>query len=325
MKILVLETTDARINLATEEYLLKYTDDEYFMLWRNKKSVIIGKNQNAYAEIDREFAVREGISVVRRITGGGAVFHDLGNVNFTFILRGEEHFSDYSYFTEPVIEYLKTLGVTATLSGRNDMLIQGKKFSGNAECIYKNRILHHGTIMLGADVSEMTGVLNPDPLKIQSKGIKSVKSRVTNINEHLKNPLTPEEFINGLKMAVAGSVDNAELITLDPLNIPMICELVQSKYSTFEYNFGFKQSFSVSNRKRFDGGILECKLNLSDNKISEIKFFGDFFSKYGTETVEQLLVGAEYNPKIIDEILSKINVDDYFSSITLNEVLSVMF
>lgn len=325
MKILSLQTTDAKINLATEEYLLKYTDEEYFLLWRNERSVIIGKNQNAYAEIDREFANKNNISVVRRITGGGAVFHDLGNVNFSFILRGEEHFSDYSYFTRPVIEYLKTLGVTATLSGRNDMLIMGKKFSGNAECIYKNRVLHHGTIMLGADVSEMTGVLNPDELKVSSKGIKSVKSRVTNINEHLKSPISPLEFMEGLKTAVMNSVENAEIIAFNPLENQKILDLVEEKYGNFDYNYGFKQEFSIVNRKKFSGGIVECSINLSENKISQIRFLGDYFSKYSVNEVEKLLLGTPYNPEKISERLKNINTEDYFSNITLDELLSVIF
>ncbi len=325
MKVIILETTNARQNLATEEYLLRHTEDEFFMLWRNEKSVIIGKNQNAYAEIDREFADQKGISVVRRMTGGGAVFHDLGNVNFTYILRGEERFSDYSFFTSTVIDYLKTLGITATLSGRNDMLIDGKKFSGNAECIHKDRVLHHGTIMLGADVSQMTGVLNPDPLKVQSKGIKSVKSRVTNINEHLKTPVSPEDFIKGLCESVLNTHKNAEIYSLSPKDTQKIGEIQREKYDKWEYNFGFKQNFSVTNRKKFDGGILECHLDLKDGRISDIKFFGDYFCKKDTVELQQMLKNVPFTPKDLSEKLKDINIDDYFSGIAADEVLSLMF
>ena len=325
MKVLILETTDVRVNLATEEYLLKHTDDEFFMLWRNEKSVIIGKNQNAYAEIDREFAEEKGISVVRIMTGGGAVFHDLGNVNFTYILRGEERFSDYSFFSDTIIKYLKSLGITATLSGRNDLLIMGKKFSGNAECIYKDRVLHHGTVMLGADVSQMTGVLNPDPLKVQSKGIKSVKSRVTNINDHLKNPVSPEDFIKGLCESVLNTHKNAEMYTLSQSDMQKIREIQREKYDRWEYNFGFKQDFSIINRKKFDGGILECRLSLRDGRISDIKFFGDYFSKKDTGEIEALLKDLPFNPKEIQKVFDNINTDDYFSGITKQEVVSLMF
>lgn len=295
------------------------------MLWRNDKSVIIGKNQNALQEVDFDFVKEHNIKVVRRLTGGGAVFHDLGNVNFTFILKGDEKFADYSFFTRPIIELLGSFGINATLSGRNDMLIDGKKFSGNAQCAYRGRVLHHGTIMLGADLSYMSGALNVNPLKVQSKGIKSVKSRVTNINEHLKEPVSATDFIEKLAKNVLSQTGESSFYELTKRQTEKIKQLCDKKYSTWEWNFGFRRDYTLKSQKRFDGGIVEAQIKLKDDKIFDIKFFGDFFSKKDIADVENLLKGTDFVPKKITDTLNTINIDDYFSNITTHELLSVIF
>lgn len=181
-------------NLALEEFLMTNLKDEVFMLWQNENTIVVGKNQNTLSEINYDFAKEHNINIVRRMSGGGAVYHDMGNINFTFIKNGESLFSDYKSFTEPIIAFLKTLGVNATLSGRNDILIDDKKISGNAQFMKNGRVLHHGTLLLSSPADIIGKALNADPEKIASKGIKSVKSRVTNINAHLENPISAEDF-----------------------------------------------------------------------------------------------------------------------------------
>ena len=186
MKIYITDRTDPYFNLASEQYLLDTENDEVFMLWRNEKAVIIGRNQNAYAEINKPFVDEHGIKVVRRLTGGGAVFHDLGNVNFTYIVpRSDCPTLDFERFSRPVINALRGLGVEAELSGRNDITVDGRKISGNAQCVYNNKVMHHGTLLFSADMSQMAGALNVDEEKIKSKGIKSVRARVCNLSEYL--------------------------------------------------------------------------------------------------------------------------------------------
>lgn len=191
------EHRDPRINLAVEEYALNYLDpnEEYVILWQNEPTVVVGRNQNTVAEVNGPFIKERGIHVVRRLSGGGAVYHDLGNLNFTFIVDAQkERVSNFEYFTRPVIEALASFGVKAEFSGRNDITIDGKKFSGNAQYWSKNRLLHHGTILFNSDLDVVGQALNVQADKLQSKGVKSVRSRVTNIYPYMPNPISIEEF-----------------------------------------------------------------------------------------------------------------------------------
>jgi lipoate-protein ligase A len=190
MHIIKRHNTDPYFNLATEEFVLKNWDEDSFMLWRNAPSIIVGKHQNTLAEINVEYVKHNNIPVVRRLSGGGAVFHDLGNLNFTFIQNGKaERLIDFRKYTEPILEVLEKMGVAAKFEGRNDLTIGGRKFSGNAEHIWKTKILHHGTLLFSSHMSDLTQALNVDPLKFQDKAVKSVHSRVTNISEHLSEPM----------------------------------------------------------------------------------------------------------------------------------------
>jgi len=189
---IVNDHTDPRINLAVEEYALNYLDprEEYVILWQNEPTVVVGRNQNTVAEVNAPFIKERGIHVVRRLSGGGAVYHDFGNLNFTFIVDAQkEMVSNFEYFTRPVIQALASLGVEAEFSGRNDITIDGKKFSGNAQYWSKNRLLHHGTILFNSQLDVVQEALNVSADKLQSKGVKSVRSRVTNIYPYLKTPL----------------------------------------------------------------------------------------------------------------------------------------
>lgn len=325
MKVIYQKTTRPGFNLAMEEYLLREADGDYFVLWQNEKSVIVGRNQNTLAEINLDFIKENNIAVIRRQTGGGAVFHDLGNLNYTFVVRNkEEKFTDYSYFTRPVIEALGKLGVKASLSGRNDLLIDGKKFSGSAQCLAKNGVMHHGTLMFGANISDMEKALNINPLKIQSKGIKSVKSRVTNISEHLPAAVSLDEFIKILIDRILNDDAQNELYEFTEDEIKRIEKLEKEKYSTWSWNFGFKQEYSVKNEKKFPCGIIQAAINLSDGKISQIRFYGDYFGKRDVSELEKMFMGKEYSPAGIKSVLGGINTDDYFSGLSSDELLSVI-
>ena len=197
MKLYVLTTTNPHYNLAVEEYLFRHETDDVCMLWQNAHTVVIGKNQNAFVEVDVDALQRDGVHLARRITGGGAVYHDLGNVNFSFIsANSAETGLDFARFTAPIIKALASLGVHAELSGRNDLLLDGQKFSGNAQYSANGRTLHHGTLLFDADLAVLARYLRPDEEKLKSKGIKSVRSRVTNLKPHLQISATTGEFIS---------------------------------------------------------------------------------------------------------------------------------
>ena len=198
-KFITHDNHDAYFNIASEEYLLKHTDGFYFYLWINDPAVIVGTNQNAIEEVNLSYTQENGIKVVRRMTGGGTVYHDGGNLCYTVIAPFNPEQDNYKAFTAPVIEYLNSIGVKAEFSGRNDITVDGMKISGNAQTVYKNRIMHHGTLLFDTDMSVLGSALNPSKLKIESKGIKSVRARVTNISEHLGGKMSITEFRRGLK------------------------------------------------------------------------------------------------------------------------------
>ena len=196
MKLIILSTHDPYYNLAVEEYLFQTAEDEVFMLWQNEPTVVIGKNQNAYAEVELDVLRERGIHLARRITGGGAVYHDLGNVNYTFIAKSGQQGIDFAHFTAPILRALAELGIRAELSGRNDLLVDGRKFSGNAQYSANGKTLHHGTLLFDSDLTVLSDVLRPDEEKIRSKAVRSVRSRVTNLAPLLQKECQTGEFID---------------------------------------------------------------------------------------------------------------------------------
>ena len=319
------KSLDPYYNLAAEEYIVKNSDEEIFMLWQNDNTIVIGKNQNTLSEINYDYVRDNNINIVRRMSGGGAVFHDLGNINFTFVLNSDSDFSNYKKFTMPIINYLKTLGVDATLSGRNDILIGDKKISGNAQYMYKNRIMHHGTLLYSSVSDKISASLKVSEDKIKSKGIKSVKSRVTNICEHIDSPPDVKEFISGLERFMK---ENGDVLGEFDLNVynKEIEALKEEKYATWDWNFGYSPKYSFSKRERFSFGSVEICMNVKSNGIIEdIKIFGDFFSKNDITDLEKLITGHRHEQKELNNLLDSLYVSDYISGMSQEELLQILF
>ncbi len=288
MKIYKTTVTDPYFNLASEQYLLDNEPDDVFMLWRNERSVIIGRNQNAYAEINRKYVTDNGIAVVRRLTGGGAVFHDAGNINYSFIMKkGGARTLDFASFCAPVINALNSLGVPAELSGRNDLTVNGRKFSGSAQCVYNGRVLHHGTILFSADMSKMTNSLNADPEKMKSNGVKSVRARVCNLNEYL-----PDIDVLQLKDYLEKSVDG-DVTEFSPEQIKGIEKLKREKYGTWEWNYGKSKTYEKTVKRRFPFGSVEVSYTSEHGVITDIKISGDYFGAAPTSALESSLTGTK--------------------------------
>lgn len=311
MLLIYNDTTTPYFNLAMEEYLLKNFDEELFILWRNEPSIIVGKNQNTLSEINLDYIEEHSIPVVRRQSGGGAVFHDLGNINFTFISNGNS-FSDFRRFTQPIIDLLKTMDVNADFSGRNDLLIDGKKFSGNAQYNYKNKTMHHGTLMFSSKINVLSKALKVKPIKLEGKGIKSVKSRVTNISEHLNRNMDILEFKDSIMGYLAKSNPENEKYTLSETDIQNIQNLVDEKYSTWDWNFGKSPKYNLRHELKYPGGNVEFNLNVDKGVITEVKFYGDFFGSRDVSFVENALTGEKHEEGAIRQILDSINIDEYF-------------
>ncbi len=302
--------TDPYFNLAAEEYVLEKGEGAAFLLWRNGPSVIIGKNQNAFAQLRLPFVQANHIQVARRLTGGGAVFHDLGNINFTFITDASEHDQiDFARFTAPIIANLKQFGVAATLNGRNDLLAVGRKISGNAQCVYhtddgRRRLLHHGTLLFSADLSRLSGALQVNREKMESKGIESVVSRVANIRElpGYSGPDTVEAFLQNLVDSAAADYGAAREYTLE--ESAAIRRLAEKKYSTWDWIFGQSGEYRVRREKRFDFGSVSVSLDAYKGVIRRIAFFGDYFGAEDTAHLEEHLVGVQLEPKALMDALA---------------------
>lgn len=313
--------TNAYFNLAMEEYFLKNATEDVFMLWRNESTIVVGKNQNTLSEINYEYVKENNIKVVRRQSGGGAVFHDLGNINFTFISCNDNSFSDFKKFTMPIIEALRNLNIHAEFSGRNDLLIDNQKFSGNAQYNYQNKVMHHGTLLFSSEINDLSSALKVKPSKFEGKGVKSVKSRVTNISNHLEKNMTVLEFKEYLMNFINNKDESNCFYELSDHDINEINKLVDEKYSTWEWNFGHSPKYSLNNEIKYPGGNIELSLNVEKGLITEIKFFGDFFGRKDVSYVENLLKNIKHNESNIKSILESIDINDYFLNCNI-EILS---
>ena len=273
------KNTNPYFNLATEEYVLKNFDEDSFMLWRNEPSIIVGKHQNTLAEINIDYVKANNIPVVRRLSGGGAVFHDLGNLNFTFTKKGNnENLIDFRKYTEPIIEVLNKIGIEAKFEGRNDLTIDGKKFSGNAEHIWKNRVLHHGTLLFSSEIKDLSQALKVDPLKFTDKAVKSVRSRVTNISEHLKYKMDVMDFYEMIINHIINSHPDIKLYELSEYDHQQINILVNNKYSSWDWNFGYSPNYNFKKTIKTNGGFIEINMDVINGIIIDFKLYGDFFN-----------------------------------------------
>ncbi len=294
------------------------------MLWQNDNTIVVGKNQNTLSEIDLDYVKTNGIRVVRRITGGGAVYHDMGNLNFTYITSCEgEWESDFSRFATPVISALSKLGIKAEVSGRNDIVVDGRKFSGNAQTVVDGRILHHGTILFNTDVSILSKALTPDPEKVQSKGIKSVSSRVVNLSELLPEGIDAVRLTSLLSDEVREMYGASEYELSDE-ELARAEKLADEKYRTWEWNFGYSPKYTFTKRKRFNGGSVSVFLTVAEGKIVDAKIFGDFFGAGEISDIENVLCGKNHNETAVREALEQFEIGSYFGKVGLSELLEVL-
>lgn len=319
--------TDPRINLAIEEYALKNlpSDDDYLLFYINGPSIIIGKNQNTIEEINDEYVKENNIHVVRRLSGGGAVYHDLGNLNFSFIMTDDgRSFHNFKKFTEPVVAALQSLGVNAELSGRNDIQVGERKISGNAQYFSVGRMFNHGTLLFDSEIENVVSALKVNQVKVQSKATKSIRSRVANISEFLEQPMTVEEFRTYLLHHIFGGKEIEEYkLTEDDWE--KIDQLSKSRYQTWDWNYGESPKSNFNQTKRFDIGTVEAKLHIVNGKLDDVRIFGDFFGVREIAELEAALTSIPYTREAVADVLNKNNLHNYFGKIEASELIELFF
>jgi lipoate-protein ligase A len=319
-------STDPYFNIATDEFIFKHLQEDCFMLWRNDNAIIVGKHQNTQAEINADYVKEKGIKVVRRLSGGGAVYHDLGNLNFSFTRTGDSYeMVDFERYTKPIIDVLKSLGVAAKFEGRNDLTIEGKKFSGNAEHVVKNKILHHGTLLFSSQMTDVSGALKINPLKYKDRSVKSVPKRVTNISDHLKQKISLEEFTDKVMDHITSTFKDARMYEFTEEDLQKIQQIRDEKYSTWEWNFGKSPDYNFKQGARTPGGTLEMHMNVSQGIIKDVRITGDFFHIKDIEPVERALENTKHDEKAIREVLQQFNLNEYFNNISEDDLVAVMF
>lgn len=327
LSYLNLRTTDPTWNLAAEQYVFEQLpkDRTYFMLWQNDNAIIIGKHQNTLAEINESYVNEHDIKVVRRLSGGGAVYHDLGNLNFTFIADATDKESiNFKLFCQPIVQTLAKLGVQAEVSGRNDITIVGRKFSGNSQRIKDGRVMHHGTILFNSNLSVVSQALQVDTQKIQAKGIKSVRSRVTNISEHIPQEIDLEAFRSLLLEHMLQEEPGEEYI-FNKQDLAAIDSIANERYRTWDWNFGHSPECTIHKKQRFEGcGTVEAFITLEHGLIANVKFAGDFFSVKEPDALCALLIGIKPNTADFEKAIEDIQISEYFVGLKNQDFLDFL-
>lgn len=322
--------TDPMINLAIEEYILENfgEKDTFLLFYVNKPSIIIGRNQNSVEEINTDYVNDNNIKVVRRLSGGGAVYHDEKNLNFSFITKDDgESFQNFKRFTQPMVDALNKLGVPAEMQGRNDLAVKERKISGNAMFSTRGRMFSHGTLMLDSEIENVVAALNVKKEKIESKGIKSIRSRVANISEFLDEKITMDEFKDIILRYVfdvedVKDVPRYELTDADWDNIKKISE---DRYQQWEWNYGKSPKFNVQESHKFDGGLVDVRLDVKNGLIENCKIYGDFFGMGQISELEDNLTGVRHERKAIEDALADTDVSYYLGRISKEEFIGLLY
>lgn len=319
------ESMDAFFWFGLEYELLrkKEPEDDYFLFWRTEPTLMIGNYQIAAAEINEAYAKQRGIHIVRRLTGGGTIFTDPGSWQFSYIMRNRENREiAFEQFVRPVLEGLKAMGVDASMSARNDLLVDGRKFSGNAQHHSCNRVLHHGSILFDTDIDEMVRTLTVDDEKIITKGIRSVRQRVTNLKEHIKEEMSPPGFRDRLLSSMLSGMKTR------PLTEEEICaaqHTAEQKFRSWDWVYGKAPSCQVSKSKRLNGGKVEVCLDVDKGAISSCSIYGDFFFAGELEKLTDRLTGCPYNEQSVRDVLRDEMRSQSFYLIGAEELLECIF
>jgi lipoate-protein ligase A len=314
-------------NLATEEYLLKNHEEDFFFLYSNSPALIVGKHQNTLAEINLEKTEQENIPVVRRLSGGGTVFHDEGNLNYCFIKKGEKgKLVDFKKYSSPIIDTLQKLKVDAKFEGKSDLTIAGKKFSGNASHVYRNKVMQHGTMLFSSDLKRLNQLLKVNPLKFKDRGVRSIRSRVTNISDSLSSPMSLSNFADLIIEEVKLKFPEAQEFILSENDLREIELLVTEKYDNWNWNYGYSPNYVFEKLSNFPGGtLLEIRMEITKGIIQNIALDGNCIQFEKIETFKKMLLGVQHDKNTVLKQLKSLSIDSYFKNLSLNQLLNAFF
>lgn len=312
-------------NFALEYYFItekQLSEEQIFIFWRTEPTVMVGKYQNTLEEINERYVKKHNINVVRRITGGGTIYTDMGGWEFSFITKGEADQIDFLQYIQPIIAALHKMGVKAQFNSRNDLVIDNQKFSGNAQCKHNGYTLHHGSLLFDTDFEQMVRCITVDDYKIISKGIKSVRDRVTNISDHLAAPMDALDFKKSMVKSIMNGLDQEYKLT--EKDIKRINKIAQDKFASWEWNYGKSPKFNITRTGYFDGGKIEFKLQVNGGIIENCGVYGDFFGSIDTAELCNALIGSKYNQESIKNALDKLELQNSFYSINYEELLAII-
>lgn len=316
------------LNIALDEYCLRNFEhgQDYLLFYINAPSIIIGRNQNTLEEINDAYVKEHDIKIVRRISGGGAVYHDLNNLNFSFQTDYDrQSLNNFRKFTKPVIKVLNKMGVEAELKGRNDIVVDDKKISGNAQYSTGKRMLSHGTLLFDTDMNEVTNALDVKMNKIESKGHKSVRSRVGNIINYLDEPMDVTIFRSKLLEGLYENQDSFETYHLTEEEWKEVHQLKDEKFATWDWNFGKSPKFNIQRTRRFPVGEIDLRIDVEDGQIKHVKIYGDFFGNAPIEKLENHLVGSRYNRDELEQVLQPVEIENYFGDLPKSDFLDLIY
>ena len=319
-------STDVYFNMAFDEYALEQLplDEPLFFLWQNRSAVIIGINQNIHAEVDLDYARQNDIDVARRITGGGAVYHDLGNLNYTIVGRSTDMERDYPEYARYMLQALQSLGIRAELSGRNDILVDGRKVSGYAKRVYKDRLMVHGTLMYDVDIEQLTRVLTPPTSKLESKGIASVKSRVLNLREYLPQYTDINALTQALERYLSRQYQDGE-VRLNEYQLNEIQSMAREKFATHDWLYGRSPNNAVTYAKRLPCGNVAVHMDIKRGTIVQCSITGDFLGNAPIVAIETLLQGCLYERAALQQRLATVTIQDYLDGTDSNTFINLLF
>jgi lipoate-protein ligase A len=316
-------STDVYYNFGLEYYFTveKRLSDTVFLFWQTTPTLMVGKYQNVLEEINKPYADEHNIKIVRRMSGGGTIYTDMGGWQFTFIQQAGGHQIEFQQYIAPVIDALRELGVNAGFNGRNDLTIDGRKFSGNAQYRLEGATVHHGSLLFDTDIEQMVASTTVDSYKITSKSIKSVRDRVTNIAEHLPAPMAPEDFKRCMVRHITGG---GTVYEVTPEDDARIRQLADEKFRSWESIYGADPKFNVERTRRFEGGKMQFKIDVRKGVIQSAAVYGDFFATVDADTICSALAGCRYERSAVLDALRRSNIDGTVYRISAQEMAAAI-